>query len=157
MRLYKAKKTSDSSWITGYALKVPVPPFVEGQPITYKGLIISSADTDYSALTGLLFDDAAFPKYEVDSTTMLQHLGAYGKNAVEIYEGDIITANIYPFDNFNGIVEFNADIGAYVVRYKKKPTYTGRGIFDGNFIRLDYLAAANIDVIGNIIDDSELT
>lgn len=154
MRLFRAKATSNGNWIYGYPLSIPTTPIVE--PTTSTAYIVSASAADYSIVEAQVFTDTSFPKTQVDANTFNEKVGIFGKNLVTVYEGDIITTNIYPFENFNGIVEFNAEKGAFLIRYKKKPTFSGRGIFDGTFIGLEYLQNANIDIIGNVTDNPEL-
>ena len=154
MRLYRAKAISGGAWKYGYPVKIPTTPIVE--PITYDSYIISSTTTDYSAEVAQTFDDATFPKTAVDDSTLTEQVGIYGKNAVTLYAGDIITTNIYPFENYNAVIEYNTEKAKYVMRFIHVPTFSGRAIFDNNTRPLEFLLNANIDTIGDIFNNPEL-
>lgn len=154
MRLYRAKATSGGAWVYGYPLSIPVTPVVE--PVTYNSYIVSANTADYSAELAQVFTDAAFPKTAVDNSTFTELVGSHGKNAVTIYEGDIITANIYPFENYNAVIQFNSEKSRFEMRFIHVPTFTGRAIFDNNASPLEFILNANIDVVGDIFNNPEL-
>lgn len=153
--IYRAKG-KDNKFKYGYKLTVPKKPFVsppvgsQPQEPTLINYIMPSDVEQYRDI-----NDYSTLAVEV-SEPFQMNIGTVGKNSVEVYEGDIITATIYPFENFNGLIVWNDSKKSYMCEYRKKPTYMGKSIFNGMQIQLDYLANANIDVIGNSIDNSEL-
>lgn len=90
-----------------------------------------------------------------------QFTGLYDKNGKEIYEGDILRGNEYPF-NCDGVDNYFAEIvwadnvcGFYRLTHKK-PNSTVRGISHGNWEQLDEDDIKSFEVIGNIHDNPEL-
>ena len=98
---------------------------------------------------------------DVDTITIGQYTGLKDKNGKEIYEGDILRGNEYPF-NCDGVDNYFAEIvwadnvcGFYIVTHKK-PNSTVRGIAHGNWSQLDKEDIESFEVIGNIHDNPEL-
>lgn len=90
-----------------------------------------------------------------------QFTGLYDKNGKEIYEGDILRGNEYPF-NCDGVDNYFAEIvwadnvcGFYRITHKK-PNSTVCGISHGNWEQLDEDDIKSFEVIGNIHDNPEL-
>lgn len=154
MRLFRAKASSNGDWVYGYPVKIPATPILA--PITYSSYIVSANSADYSAEIAQSFDDVSFPKTAVDDSTLTEQVGIYGKNAVTLYAGDIITTNIYPFENYNAVIEYDTEKAKYVMRFIHVPTFSGRAIFDNNTRPLEFLLNANIDTIGDIFNNPEL-
>lgn len=99
--------------------------------------------------------------YEVITDTIGQFTGLRDKNGKEVYEGDILRGNEYPF-NSDGVDNYFAEIvwgdnvcGFYRIT-RKKPNSTVRGISHGNFSELDDEDIKSFEVIGNIHDNPEL-
>ena len=99
--------------------------------------------------------------YEVKPETIGQYTGLKDKNGKEIYEGDILRGNEYPF-NCDGVDNYYAEIvwadnvcGFYRITHKK-PNSTVRGISCGNWSQLDEEDMESFEVIGNIHDNPEL-
>ena len=99
--------------------------------------------------------------YEVIPETISQYTGLKDKNGKEIYEGDILRGDEYPF-NCDGIDNYFAEIvwadnvcGFYRLTHKK-PNSTVRGIFHGIWEQLDEDDIKSFEVIGNIHDNPEL-
>ena len=93
--------------------------------------------------------------------TLGQYTGLKDKNGKEIYEGDILRGNEYPF-NCDGVDNYFAEIvwadnvcGFYRLTHKK-PNSTVRGISHGNWEQLDEDDIKSFEVIGNIHDNPEL-
>ena len=93
--------------------------------------------------------------------TIGQFTGLYDKNGKEIYEGDILRGDEYPF-NCDGVDNYFAEIvwadnvcGFYRITHKK-PNSTVRGISHGNWEQLDEDDIKSFEVIGNIHDNPEL-
>lgn len=101
------------------------------------------------------------PCHECYPDTIGQFTGLYDKNGKEIYEGDILRGDEYPF-NCNGVDNYFAEIvwadnvcGFYRLTHKK-PNSTVRGISHGNWEQLDEDDIKSFEVIGNIHDNPQL-
>ena len=98
---------------------------------------------------------------EVDKDTVGQFTGLLDKNGKEIYEGDILRGDEYPY-NCDGIDNYFVEIvwadnvcGFYRITHKK-PNSTVSGISHGNWSELDEEDIKSFEVIGNIHDNPEL-
>lgn len=99
--------------------------------------------------------------YEVEENTIGQYTGLKDKNGKEIYEGDILRSNEYPF-NCDGVDNYYAEIvwvdnvcGFYRVTHKK-PNSTVSGISHGNCSPLVEEDIESFEIIGNIHDNPKL-
>ena len=93
--------------------------------------------------------------------TLGQYTGLKDKNGKEIYEGDILRGDEYPF-NCDGVDNYFAEIvwadnvcGFYRLTHKKTNS-TVRGISHGIWEQLDEDDIKSFEVIGNIHDNPEL-
>ena len=98
---------------------------------------------------------------DVDIETIGQYTGLKDKNGKEVYDGDILRGDEYPF-NCDGVDNYFAEIvwadnvcGFYRITHKK-PNSTVRGISNGNWEQLDEEDIKSFEVIGNIYDNKEL-
>lgn len=99
--------------------------------------------------------------YKVDKDTLGQFTGLVDKNGKEIYEGDILRGDEYPY-NCDGVDNYFVEIvwadnvcGFYRITHKK-PNSTVCGISHGNWSELDKEDIKSFEVIGNIHDNPEL-
>lgn len=99
--------------------------------------------------------------YKVDKNTLGQFTGLTDKNGKEIYEGDFLRGDEYPF-NCDGVDNYFAEVvwadnvcGFYRITLKKANS-TVRGISHGNWSELDEDDIKSFEVIGNIHDNPEL-
>lgn len=100
---------------------------------------------------------------EVIPETVGQYTGLKDKNKDEIYEGDILIANKYPFidegkQNYVGIVEFYEDVAQFGYTYicvnkNKKGISNG---FNNEIEGNDNLICEELEVIGNIYDKTKV-
>lgn len=99
--------------------------------------------------------------WEVIPETVGQFTGLVDKNGKEIYEGDILRGDEYPY-NCDGVDNYFVEIvwadnvcGFYRITHKK-PDSTVSGISHGNWSELDEEDIKSFEVIGNIHDNPEL-
>lgn len=90
-----------------------------------------------------------------------QYTGLKDKNGKEIYEGDILRGNEYPFncdgvDNYYAEIVWADNVGGFYRVTHKKPNSTVRGISCGNWYMMIEEDVINFEVIGNIYDNPEL-
>lgn len=95
----------------------------------------------------------------VDENTIGQYIGLSDINDKEIFEGDILVENRYPYFsneklNYVGIVEFKYSSWKVVLKCINKDKY---GISDGlTDINVDNDGFQNMEIIGNIYQNPEL-
>lgn len=99
--------------------------------------------------------------HEVDKDTIGQFTGLYDKNGKEIYEGDILSSDYYPFVrdgkmNYVAIVEWFEYDACWYAAYDLHKDSTARGISIGCPAEFNEDAAKDYIVIGNIHDNPEL-
>lgn len=89
---------------------------------------------------------------------IMQYTGLKDKNGVEVYEGDILTSNQYPFQldgeyNYHGIVEWVDELAAFYLT-KRLVNSDKVGISDGISEQIENIEL--FEVIGNIYSNPEL-
>lgn len=95
----------------------------------------------------------------VDKDSIGQYIGLSDINDKEIFEGDILVENRYPYYsneklNYVGIVEFKYSSWKVVLKCVDKDKY---GISDGlTDINIDNDGFQNMEIIGNIYQNPEL-
>jgi len=137
---FRGKRVDNGEWVYGYPIIV-----------SYKAWIKDINDTTTNPRR-LGQNSADFRCVEVEKETVGQYTGLKDKNGVEIYEGDIVTACWYDYEEPNhdmtGIVEFTEGWMSYwIADYDKKEfsELNGQGYYHWT-----------IEVIGNIYDNPEL-
>ncbi|QKS43433.1 hypothetical protein HUB94_02395 (plasmid) [Paenibacillus cellulosilyticus] len=96
---------------------------------------------------------------QVKRFELMQYTGMKDKNGKEIYEGDILTAESYPFQddgqyNYHGVIEW-IDCGAAFYMTKHLVNPNKRGISDGISEPIDE-GLEEFVVIGNIYEYPQL-
>lgn len=97
----------------------------------------------------------------VEQDTIGQFTGLYDKNGKEIYEGDILSADYYPFVkdgkmNYVAIVEWFKYDACWYAAYDLHKDSTARGISIGCPAEFHEDVVKEYVVIGNIHDNPEL-
>ena len=98
--------------------------------------------------------------YEVNPETVGQFTGFLDKNGREIYEGDILRSDEYPFscmeddarDNYFGIIEWSDEEAMFLLTCVKNPKSAVRGISDGFSDEITQQKLEDCEVVGSIHD-----
>lgn len=139
---FKAKRLENKEWACGY--------FYQENDNTY---IVEDRQKE-----SLLHRNAA---YEVDPSTVCMFTGFLDKNGKEIYEGDVLRSDNYPFsciednayDNYYGIVGWSEFSAAFYVKTFVNPKAHVSGISHGDFYFMSHYNFQDFEVVGNIHDE----
>lgn len=99
---------------------------------------------------------AVFEK--VDPATVCQFTGFLDKNGKEIYEGDVLRSDLYPFsctednkyDNYYGAIGWSEEDASFYMVAIKNPKSSVRGISDGICDSISQKKMQDFEVVGNI-------
>ena len=102
-----------------------------------------------------------FNGYGVDPDTVCQFTGFLDKNGKEIYEGDVLRSDTYPFsciedkqiDNYYEIIGWSDEAASFCMVTAKNPKSSVIGISDGITDSISQKMMKDFEVIGNVHDD----
>ena len=106
--------------------------------------------------------DKVFPICKkVDPDTVCQFTGLLDKNGKEIYEGDVLRSDSYPFssiqdneiDNYYEIIGWSDEAASFCMVAAKNPKSSVRGVSDGIADGISQEKMQDFEVIGNIHDE----
>ena len=150
MRTIKFKaKPAKGEWVVGCLLHRQdgsVYIYDDNNDVPFSGLVCSEEET---AL-----------RIPVDEKTVCQFTGFLDKNGNEIYEGDVLRSDTYPFsctednerDNYYGVIGWSDEEALFYMVAVKNPKSSVRGISDGIGDSISQKMMQDFEVIGNIHD-----
>ena len=108
------------------------------------------------------FHNSDYTRVEiVDHNTVCQFTGLLDKNGKEIYEGDVLRSDTYPFsctthneyDNYYGAIGWSDEEALFYIVAIKNPNSSVAGISDGITDVISQKMMQGFEVIGNIHED----
>lgn len=138
---FKAKRLDNKEWTCGY--------FYEENDNTY---IIENRQKESILNRNIT--------HEVDPDTVCQFTGFHDKNGKEIYEGDVLRSDNYPFscvednayDNYYSIVKWGEQTAAFYIKTVVNPKAPVSGISHGNCTYTSQDELEDFEVVGSIHD-----
>ena len=97
----------------------------------------------------------------VNPETVCQFTGFLDKNGKEIYEGDVLRSDTYPFSftennehaDYYGTIGWSKDEASFYIMTVKNPKSSVRGIYDGICNTVTQYMMHDFEVVGNIHEE----
>ena len=135
--------------------------WVKGDLFQYLDGTVSIGDNE-GPWTDDGFHDSDYTNVEiVNPDTVCQFTGFTDKNGKEIYEGDVLRSDEYPFsctgdnqyDNYYGAIGWSEEEALFYILAIKNPKSSVRGISDGISDSISQRMMQGFEVIGNVHDE----
>ena len=151
MRTIKFKaKPRNGEWAVGCLLHRQdgsVYIYDDNNDVPFSGLVCSEEET---AL-----------RIPVDEKTVCQFTGFLDKNGKEIYEGDVLQSDTYPFRftennehaDYYGAIGWSKEEASFYIMTVKNPKSSVRGIYDGICNTVTQYMMHDFEVVGNIHEE----
>lgn len=133
--------------------------------IKFKGQQLSNGDWIVGDLNHLvdgvyISNDNGCNMAHVNPNTVCQFTGFTDKNGKEIYEGDVLRSDEYPFsciednayDNYFGIIEWSDEEAMFLLTCVKNPKSAVRGISDGISDEITQQKLEDCEIVGSVHD-----
>ena len=99
--------------------------------------------------------------HKIDPTTLCQFTGFLDKNGKEIYEGDVLRSDTYPFSftennehaDYYGTIGWSKDEASFYIMTVKNPKSSVRGIYDGICNTVTQYMMHDFEIVGNIHEE----
>jgi uncharacterized phage protein (TIGR01671 family) len=99
--------------------------------------------------------------HKIDPSSVCQFTGFLDKNGKEIYEGDVLRSDKYPYsclkdnerDNYYVVVYYCEERACFGTETAKNPSSDVRGISDGILDDVEREKKKNFEVVGNIHEE----